>query len=75
MRKEQVRQVKLHGKHRPSQEKGWFKSNSGKEVPWLNVSGVWLEKAGFAVGSQVEITVQNNVLIIKKCRTDGATGH
>jgi toxic protein SymE len=65
MAKETVRQAKLHGKHR-SLENHW---RGGKDVPWLNVSGVWLEEAGFEVGSAIEITVQNNQLIIKKCTT------
>lgn len=37
-----------------------------KEVPWLNVSGIWLRKAGFEVGDQVEITIKPNELHIKK---------
>lgn len=51
MAKETIRQVKLHGKYRPS------------------------EKVGFSVGSEVEITVQNNLLIVKKATGDGTTGH
>lgn len=55
-----TRQVKLHSKYR--QLKGW--KNPGKEVPWLNVSGVWLEAAGFKIGDLVQITIENNTLII-----------
>ena len=57
-----VRQVKLQGKYR-APVNPW--SNGGKTVPWLNVSGVWLEAAGFKVGSMIEITTENNLLIIK----------
>jgi toxic protein SymE len=35
------------------------------QVPWLNLSGRWLEQAGFNIGSNVEITVRRNKLIIK----------
>jgi bifunctional DNA-binding transcriptional regulator/antitoxin component of YhaV-PrlF toxin-antitoxin module len=31
----------------------------------LNVSGIWLEQAGFGIGDQIEITVRQNELIIK----------
>lgn len=55
------RKVKLYSKSRPCQS-----SCIGlKEVPWLNVSGMWLEQAGFGIGDQVEITVRQNKLIIK----------
>ena len=55
------RKVKLHSQSRPSQ-----KSSTGlKQVPWLNISGVWLAQAGFNVGDQIEITVSQNELIIK----------
>jgi toxic protein SymE len=64
MAKENIRQVKLHSKYRALQ-------NNSKQIPWLNVSGVWLEKAGFKVGDQVEITVKNNLLIIKNCACNG----
>lgn len=59
------RKVKLHAQSRRSQQ-----SSTGlKEVPWLNVSGVWLEQAGFSVGLQVEIIVREQELIIKPAYT------
>jgi toxic protein SymE len=54
------RKVKLHAKWRELQT-SW---PGGKNVPWLNVSGVWLEQAGFHVGDRVEITIVENQLII-----------
>ena len=36
-----------------------------KIVPELKISGVWLEEQGFYAGQLVEITVQNQELIIK----------
>lgn len=58
------RRVKLQGKCRPTE------SGSGnKEVPWLTVSGLWLEQAGFKAGQQVEIKIERNQLII----TSGAS--
>lgn len=60
MATENKKQVKLHAKYRALQNH-W---RGGKEVPWLNVSGVWLEQAGFNVGDQIEITIAKNQLII-----------
>ena len=54
--------VKLQSKLRPS-----IKDYRGyKEVPWLTISGNWLSKIGFSIGSSVEITTAENQLIIKK---------
>ena len=36
-----------------------------KTVPELRINGVWLEQSGFAAGQTVEITVEENQLIIK----------
>lgn len=55
-----TRKLKIHGK---SQARAW---NNHKDAPWLNVSGLWLDKAGFNIGCMVEITVAPNQLIIKK---------
>lgn len=55
------RRIKLHAQNRVSRA-----SCTGlKQVPWLNVSGAWLERAGFGVGARVEITVRENELVIK----------
>jgi toxic protein SymE len=56
-----TKKVKLHAKWRELQT-SW---PGGKNVPWLNVSGVWLEQAGFHVGDHVQITIEQNQLIIK----------
>jgi toxic protein SymE len=69
MNRKQTRVVKLQGKYR--QLSGHW--NGGNVIPWLNVSGVWLEQAGFKAGDQVEITVTSNQLIIKNLLCDGAT--
>jgi len=61
MASENKKQVKLHSKYRELQS-SW----RGKNVPWLNVSGVWLERAGFNVGDRVEITILQNQLIINR---------
>jgi len=61
MAQKQTRKVKLQPKSRPSHA-----SCTGlKNVPWLNVSGEWLEHAGFQIGRHVEITIEENRLIIK----------
>jgi len=61
MSKTTTRKIKLYSQTRTSRT-----SCTGlKQVPWLNVSGVWLEQAGFGIGDQIEITVRQNELIIK----------
>jgi hypothetical protein len=40
-------------------------------VPWLTVSGIWLQSAGFKPGDCVEITIGRNELIIKNLSVDG----
>jgi hypothetical protein len=62
MKKETYKKVKMQAKYRPS-----LKHYAGyKEVPWLTISGNWLAKAGFSIGSRVEIISAENQLIIKK---------
>ncbi|MEI3800377.1 MULTISPECIES: SymE family type I addiction module toxin [unclassified Chitinophaga] len=36
-----------------------------KRVPWINLSGFWLEKAGFEIGDNIAISVTKETLIIK----------
>lgn len=54
-----TRQVKLQPKTR---QLTW---GSVKIVPELRVNGNWLAEHGFKPGSQVEITVRQNELVIK----------
>jgi hypothetical protein len=62
MKKETSKTVKMQARYRPS-----VKSFRGyREVPWLTISGNWLAKIGFHIGSTVEITSTDNQLIIKK---------
>lgn len=62
-----IRRVKLQGKSRPRQT-----SCTGlQEVPWLNLSGFWLERAGFKAGDQIEIKVTNYQLVITNCTPHG----
>ena len=42
--------------------------NYGKDVPWLNLNGNWLEAAGFKIGDQIEINVQQKQLVIRTVR-------
>jgi toxic protein SymE len=73
MAKRNIRRVKLHSKYREVRknwQQGWY-----EPLPWLNVSGLWLEQAGFKAGDAVEITVAQNTLIIKNCSTDGDRDH
>jgi toxic protein SymE len=66
------RKVKLHSKYRDLAAGRW---PSYRQVPWLNVSGVWLERAGFKAGDAIEITVAENQLVIKNCSANGDRCH
>jgi hypothetical protein len=58
---QKIKQAKLHGKYRsPS-----YRASVNKNLPWLNLSGLWLAEAGFTVGQRIEIAVTNKQLIIK----------
>jgi toxic protein SymE len=72
MATKQIRLVKLHGKY---QELKDCCNPNGRYVAWLNVSGLWLEKAGFNVGDQVEITVGEETLMIKRKSGHGDKEH
>jgi hypothetical protein len=62
MQKETRKKVKIQGLFRPR-----VKTLTGyKKVPWLTLTGSWLEKIGFNIGSVVEIISSENQLIIKK---------
>jgi Toxin SymE, type I toxin-antitoxin system len=50
--------IKLQCKHRALLQ-------VNKIVPWLTISGVWLEQNGFKAGATVIIIIENNQLIIK----------
>ena len=60
MQSKSIRRVKLYSKY-------WaVNGGCNKQVPWLTVSGVWLEAAGFKAGDQVEIVVKDHELLITK---------
>lgn len=67
MAEKKTKTVKLHAKYRSLS--GW--QCTGKNVPWLNVSGVWLQRAGFEVCDAVEITIEHQTLIIKNIAAHG----
>ena len=52
------RKAKLHYKSAP-------RVYEYKKVPWLNLSGFWLEKAGFEIGDSIAISVTEGTLVIK----------
>ena len=53
-----IRKAKLHGRFRHRV------MLPNRDVPWLNVNGLWLERAGFGIGQPVEIEVSEGRLII-----------
>ncbi|QHS58029.1 SymE family type I addiction module toxin [Chitinophaga agri] len=66
-----IRHGKLHGQYQ-ALANHW---NRGRNVPWLNVRGLWLEDAGFRVGDPIEIIVSKGKLVIKKAAGDGDSGN
>lgn len=58
MEQKSIRQMILHSKYR-------HRTEQPNHVPWLNVRDLWLEHAGFDVGQQIEIKVEDKQLIIK----------
>jgi len=76
--KQRTRRAKLHGKYRAgsiasgSHYRGCnYSYHPGRYVPWLNVNGLWLERAGFNVGDPIVISVKNKELTIKKLAAHG----
>ena len=57
--KTNIRNARLHSKSVPREQKDI-------EVPWLNLSGQWLTKAGFNIGDEISIIVKHNYLRITK---------
>jgi toxic protein SymE len=54
-----IKTVKLQHKYRT------LTGSRSRCVPWITISGVWLEQYGFKPGDTVVITVEQNQLIIK----------
>ncbi|MGO4294391.1 SymE family type I addiction module toxin [Chitinophaga sp. RAB17] len=52
------RKAKLHYKSAP-------RVYEYKKVPWINLSGLWLEKAGFDIGDSITISVNEGALTIR----------
>ena len=57
------KQIKLQPKYRDL-------SCGQQIVPWLTVSGVWLQELGFKVGETVQITTREKLLIIQPLAGD-----
>ena len=60
MKQKSVRQVRVYGKYRRFSSH-W---NGGRDLPWVTMSGLWLEQAGFTIGDHLRISVENKKLII-----------
>ena len=50
----QTKQITVHCKHLKT-----------KPVPWITLSGTWLDDLGFAIGEKVNIIVREHLLIIE----------
>ncbi|MFZ4863223.1 SymE family type I addiction module toxin [Sphingobacterium sp. Mn56C] len=69
MASENKKQVKVQGKFRPSQSR--CMGATGKNVPWLNLSGIWLEEAGFNIGDLVRVVSRSGLLLIERIEFSG----
>jgi len=49
-----IKRIKLHAKHRD------LSNRTSRDVPWLNVNGLWLERADFGIGQKVEINIADS---------------
>lgn len=63
MAKISTKQIKLQPKYREL-------SGRQKIVPWLNISGVWLEELGFKAGDMVRIVTRERLLVIEPLEND-----
>lgn len=52
------RKAKLHCKSTP-------RLYEYLQVPWLNLSGLWLAEAGFSIGDTISISVAKEKLVIE----------
>lgn len=43
-----------------------YRTNNDKKVPFIRMSGKWLEKAGFFTGSKIKVNVQQEKLTLSK---------
>lgn len=60
------KQIKLQPRYRES-------SGGMQIVPWLTVSGVWLQELGFKAGETVRITTREKLLIIEPLEDQAKT--
>lgn len=42
-------------------------TQSNKEVPLIRLQGQWLREFGFNIGEKIEVTLEENKLVINKC--------
>jgi hypothetical protein len=42
-----------------------YRSSDKKAVPEVRLIGQWLEQSGFQIGKQVQVTINNQEIIIK----------
>jgi toxic protein SymE len=64
--KNHTRTIKLQPKHSP-------RVYLPRITPWLSLSGVWMEEAGFKIGEGCEISVRKNKLVITKSKPQSKT--
>lgn len=62
------KQVKLQSRYRSC-------AGGEKAVPWLTISGMWLERLGFRAGDILRLTVREKLLIIEPLGDDSLAAH
>ena len=58
------RQLKVRSGYYPHQYQPKKKYSVPKPVPWVEIKGYWLNQAGFSIGTQLSVQVQNGCIII-----------
>lgn len=58
------KQVKVHAKYRASQSR--CMGATGKDVPWLKLSVLWLEEVGFNIDDTVRVVYRSGLLLIER---------
>lgn len=60
----QVRTIKIGRTHFPVVPGSSNNFTGLRTIPWIQLRGVWLERAGFNVGQSLKVTVQRKRVVI-----------
>ncbi|WP_461482613.1 SymE family type I addiction module toxin [Porticoccus sp.] len=63
-KKSQQRQIKVCQQSRDYRPKHLSPYAANPSVPWIQLKGKWLEKAGFAIDTLIKVRVMNGCLVL-----------